>query len=84
MGGYGCVYRGKWHDEVIAVKIFSATDEPSWVREVYIYETLGLNHENILRYIAADNIVSTPHCGSLHTEVQHARREMSSGNKLNG
>ncbi|CAF0921387.1 unnamed protein product [Adineta ricciae] len=56
IGGYGCVYRGKWHDEVIAVKIFSSSDEPSWVREVYIYETLGLNHENILRYIAADNI----------------------------
>ncbi|UJR09198.1 hypothetical protein I4U23_013446 [Adineta vaga] len=56
VGGYGCVYRGKWHDEIIAVKIFSSTDEPSWVREVYIYETLCLNHENILRYIAADNI----------------------------
>lgn len=58
VGGYGCVYRGKWYDDIIAVKIFSTNDAPSWVREVYIYETLGLNHENILRFIGADNIVN--------------------------
>ncbi len=58
VGGYGWVYRGKWHDDIIAVKIFAANDVSSWVREVYIYETLGLNHENILRFIAADNIVN--------------------------
>lgn len=57
MGGYGCVYRGKWHGDVIAVKIFLSSEEASWSREVEIYKTPGLNHDNILRYIAADNIV---------------------------
>jgi hypothetical protein len=58
VGGYGCVYRGKWHGYIIAVKIFLSSEEPSWGREVEIYKTPGLNHENILRYIAADNTVS--------------------------
>jgi len=55
MGGFGCVYRGKWHGDVIAVKIFLSSEEASWGREVEIYKTPGLNHENILRYIAADS-----------------------------
>jgi hypothetical protein len=58
MGGYGCVYRGKWHGDVIAVKIFLSSEEASWSREVEIYKTPGLNHDNVLRYIAADNIVN--------------------------
>jgi hypothetical protein len=57
MGGYGCVYRGKWHGDIIAVKIFLSSEEASWSREVEIYKTPGLNHDNVLRYIAADNIV---------------------------
>ena len=57
MGGYGCVYRGKWHGDIIAVKIFLSSEEASWSREVELYKTPGLNHDNILRYIAADNIV---------------------------
>jgi len=39
------------------VKIFLSSEEPSWDREVEIYKTPGLNHDNILRYIAADNTV---------------------------
>ncbi|CAF4331692.1 unnamed protein product, partial [Adineta steineri] len=57
VGGFGRVYSGKWMNKtVIAIKVFPAHDEPSWQREVFIYETLGLNHENILRFITADHI----------------------------
>jgi serine/threonine protein kinase len=58
VGGYGCVYRGKWNGDSIAVKIFISSEENSWKQEVFIYKEVGLNHENILRYIAADNIVN--------------------------
>ena len=30
MGGYGCVYRGRWHGDIIAVKIFLSSEEASW------------------------------------------------------
>ena len=39
----------------MAVKIFSSIDEKSWFREVEIYQTVMLRHENILGFIAADN-----------------------------
>lgn len=56
-GRYGSVYRGKWREDYVAVKIFSANDERSWFREIDIYQTVCLRHENILGYIAADNMV---------------------------
>ena len=36
-------------------QIFSTRDERSWFREVEIYQTVMLRHENILGFIAADN-----------------------------
>ncbi|XP_076304565.1 TGF-beta receptor type-1-like isoform X1 [Tachypleus tridentatus] len=54
-GRYGEVWRGKWRGEPVAVKIFSSRDEKSWFREVEIYQTVMLRHENILGFIAADN-----------------------------
>ena len=39
----------------MAVKIFSSRDERSWFREVEIYQTVMLRHDNILGFIAADN-----------------------------
>ena len=57
-GRYGSVYRGKWREDDVAVKIFSANDERSWFREIDIYQTVCLRHENILGYIAADNMVT--------------------------
>ena len=56
-GRYGSVHRGKWREDFVAVKIFSASDERSWFREIDIYQTVCLRHENILGYIAADNMV---------------------------
>lgn len=36
-GKYGEVWRGHWHGENIAVKIFFSRDEESWKRETEIY-----------------------------------------------
>ncbi|KAJ8416971.1 hypothetical protein AAFF_G00328490 [Aldrovandia affinis] len=54
-GRFGEVWRGKWRGEDVAVKIFSSRDEKSWFREVEIYQTIMLRHENILGFVAADN-----------------------------
>ena len=47
-GKFGVVYRGKWHEEDVAVKIFSTGEETSWFCEREIYQTTMLRHENIL------------------------------------
>lgn len=54
-GRYGEVYLGQWHGEPVAVKLFSTRDENSWKREVEIYQTVMVRHENLLGFIAADN-----------------------------
>lgn len=54
-GRYGEVWKGRWRGEAVAVKIFSSRDERSWFREVEIYQTVMLRHDNILGFIAADN-----------------------------
>ncbi|XP_050418351.2 activin receptor type-1 [Patella vulgata] len=53
-GRYGEVWKGCYHDENVAVKIFSSRDEASWSRETQIYNTCLLRHENILGYYASD------------------------------
>ncbi|KFV71806.1 Serine/threonine-protein kinase receptor R3, partial [Dryobates pubescens] len=53
-GGCGEVWRGVWHGESVAVKIFSSRDEQSWFRETEIYNTVLLRHDNILGFIASD------------------------------
>lgn len=42
------MWKGKWRDENVAVKIFFTTEEASWFRETEIYQTVMLRHENIL------------------------------------
>ncbi|KAI0983907.1 hypothetical protein GJ496_009877 [Pomphorhynchus laevis] len=54
-GRFGEVWLGHWHDECVAVKIFSARDERSWFRETEIYQTVLNRHLNVLGFIAADN-----------------------------
>ena len=39
----------------MAVKKFYSKEEASWQREVTFYQSQSLAHENILRFIAADN-----------------------------
>ena len=54
-GRYGEVWRGAYHGEDVAVKIFEAHEETSWTKEAAVYETCLLQHRNILRFIGADN-----------------------------
>lgn len=54
-GRFGEVWKAKWRGDDIAVKIFPSRDEASWTREVEIYQTVMLRHDNILGFIAADN-----------------------------
>jgi hypothetical protein len=55
-GRFGEVYMGEWRGEHVAVKTFNSADEKSWENECNIYNTSGFRHENILGFIAADNI----------------------------
>nr|AEU11040.1 Trk1 [Trichinella spiralis] len=54
-GRYGEVWQGLFKGENVAVKIFASTDEQSWLREMEVYKTTMLRHENLLGFIAADN-----------------------------
>ena len=53
-GRYGKVHRGTWNDDNYAVKIFLTKDEDSFKREIDIYSTVLLRHENILGYVGSD------------------------------
>lgn len=47
-GRYGEVWKSRWRDESVAVKIFFTTEEASWFRETELYQTVLLRHDNIL------------------------------------
>lgn len=53
-GRYGEVWLARWRGERVAVKVFFTTEEASWFREIEIYQTVLMRHENILGFIAAD------------------------------
>jgi len=55
-GRYGNVYRGIRKGENMAVKIFFSRDELSWLREIEIYTTVIMRHDNILGFFGADMI----------------------------
>ncbi|XP_021921868.1 activin receptor type-1 isoform X2 [Zootermopsis nevadensis] len=69
-GRYGEVWRGVWHGENVAVKIFFSRDEASWSRETEIYSTVLLRHENILGYIGSD-MTSRNSCTQLWLITHH-------------
>lgn len=69
-GRYGEVWRGIWHGESVAVKIFSSRDEASWSRETEIYSTVLLRHENILGYLGSD-VTSHNSCTQLWLVTQY-------------
>ena len=54
-GRYGTVFRAIYNSDHVAVKKFYSKEEASWQREVTFYQSQSLAHENILRFIAADN-----------------------------
>ena len=51
---HGEVWRGRWRNDNIAVKIFSSHEGKSWTHEVDMYCTPLLRHDNILFFIASD------------------------------
>ncbi|KAK3595991.1 hypothetical protein CHS0354_032506 [Potamilus streckersoni] len=53
-GRYGEVWMGRYHNENIAVKVYSSKDEVGWRRETEIYNSYQIRHENILTYYASD------------------------------
>lgn len=51
----GEVWRGVWHGESVAVKIYFSRDEAAWARETEVYsDLLPSRHDNILGYIGSD------------------------------
>lgn len=57
------MWRGLWHGESVAIKIFSSRDEQSWFRETEIYNTVLLRHDNILGkrgMLSQAGVLSTP------------------------
>ncbi|WAR11064.1 ACVL1-like protein [Mya arenaria] len=69
-GRYGEVWKGKYHGESVAVKIFLSRDESSWRRETEIYNTCLLRHDNILGYYASD-MTSRNSCTQLWLIMQY-------------
>ncbi|XP_043470581.1 activin receptor type-1-like [Leptopilina heterotoma] len=55
-GGFGGeVWRGIWHGENVAVKIYFSRDELAWTRETEVYsQLLPSRHDNILGYVGSD------------------------------
>ncbi|XP_076014016.1 activin receptor type-2B [Genypterus blacodes] len=54
-GRFGCVWKAQMLNEYVAVKIFPIQNEESWQNERDVFTTAGMRHENILRFIAAEN-----------------------------
>ncbi|XP_011494539.1 PREDICTED: activin receptor type-1 [Ceratosolen solmsi marchali] len=49
------VWRGIWHGENVAVKIYFSRDEVMWARETEVYsQLLPSRHDNILGYVGSD------------------------------
>ena len=67
-GRFGAVYRGSWHDQNVAVKIFLTNEENSWFREAQIYQTTMLRHENILGMHLYIQITSLPYMSHVYTK----------------
>lgn len=53
-GRFGAVWKAQLLTELVAVKIFPLRDKPSWVAEQEIFSLPQMNHENLLRFIAAE------------------------------
>lgn len=64
-GRYGEVYKAQYQTDYVAVKVFLSSDEMSFKRETEIYQTCMLRHDNVLGFIASDNL-GEGHCRSYH------------------
>ncbi|XP_068165080.1 bone morphogenetic protein receptor type-2-like [Antennarius striatus] len=53
-GRYGAVYGGSLDERPVAVKVFSAANRQNFLNECSIYRLPLLEHDNIARFVAAD------------------------------
>lgn len=51
-----CTVAANYSGEEVAVKVFKTFYEVAWNREVSIYNTYMLHHQNILRFIGSDRV----------------------------
>jgi len=58
-GRFATVYKGRWRDQYVAIKVVKPYDEKSWQRELEIFQTAYMCHENILGFIASDIMDNT-------------------------
>ena len=58
-GRFGQVFIGEYLGEKVAVKKFLLCDEHSWFHETEFYNTVFLQHKNILRFFASDMVSNT-------------------------
>ena len=91
----GEVWRGVWHGESVAVKIYFSRDEAAWARETEVYsQLLPSRHDNILGYVGSDMtsrasctqlwLVSHYHpLGSLHEHLSCSPHPLSHHQTLN-
>lgn len=67
----GEVWRGIWHGENVAVKIYFSRDEAAWARETEVYsQLLPSRHDNILGYVGSD-MTSRASCTQLWLVTQY-------------
>lgn len=53
-GRYGTVYCGSLDERPVAVKVFTAANRQNFLNECSIYRLPLLEHDNIARFVAAD------------------------------
>ncbi|XP_061877336.1 activin receptor type-2B-like isoform X2 [Entelurus aequoreus] len=53
-GRFGCVWKGQILNEFVAVKVFPIQYKMSWQNEREVFTTPGMKHENILKYVGAE------------------------------
>ncbi|XP_078454475.1 activin receptor type-2B-like isoform X1 [Lampetra fluviatilis] len=58
VGRYGSVWKAQLFSDYVAVKVFTPKDLRSWEKEVDIYSSPGIKHDNLLQFIAAEQRVS--------------------------
>ena len=85
----GEVWRGVWHGDNVAVKIYFSRDEVVWARETEVYsKLLPSRHDNILGYVGSD-MTSRASCtqlwlvthyhelGSLYDTLSHSPHSLT-------
>ncbi|KAI8497057.1 Bone morphogenetic protein receptor type-2 [Branchiostoma belcheri] len=53
-GRYGCVWKGSLNEKEVAVKVFNPCHKQNFLNERDIYTTPHMEHENVIRFIGAE------------------------------